>query len=35
MNYDKPKILCEVSENLGEAMKSLEISELTTRYAER
>lgn len=35
MNYDKPEVLCEVSENLGEAMKSLEIDKLETRYAER
>ncbi|MDH3324373.1 MAG: pyridoxal 5'-phosphate synthase lyase subunit PdxS [Candidatus Peregrinibacteria bacterium] len=35
MNYDKPEVLKAVSENLGETMKSLEMSELTTRYAER
>ncbi len=35
MNYDKPEILCEVSENLGEAMKSLEIDKLDVKFAER
>lgn len=35
MNYDDPKILMEVSKNLGEAMKSLEIDKLETKFAER
>lgn len=35
MNYDKPEILCEVSENLGETMKSLEIDKLDVKFAER
>lgn len=35
MNFDKPEILREVSENLGEAMKSLEIDKLETKFAER
>lgn len=35
MNYDKPDILCAVSEKLGESMKSLEIDKLETRFAER
>lgn len=35
MNYDKPEILMEVSKNLGEAMKSLEIDKLETKFAER
>lgn len=35
MNFDKPKILAEVSEGLGNSMKSLEIDELKVRYAGR
>ncbi|MCL4162927.1 UNVERIFIED_CONTAM: hypothetical protein GTU68_016304, partial [Idotea baltica] len=35
MNYDKPEILAEVSEGLGKAMESLEISKLETRFSER
>ena len=35
MNFDKPDILAEVSEGLGEAMKSLEIDKLETKFAER
>ncbi len=35
MNYDKPEILCEVSENLGEAMKSLAMEDLDVKFAER
>jgi len=33
--YNDPKVLAEVSENLGEAMKGIEISEIKERYAER
>lgn len=33
--YDDPKVLEEVSEDLGEAMHGLEISELKDKYAER
>lgn len=33
--YNDPKILAEVSEDLGEAMTSLEINELKDHYAER
>ncbi|MCK5461100.1 pyridoxal 5'-phosphate synthase lyase subunit PdxS [Candidatus Gracilibacteria bacterium] len=35
MNFDNPEILMEISENLGEAMKSLEIDKLETKFAER
>ena len=35
MNYDKPAVLCDASTCLGEAMKSLEMSELETRFADR
>ena len=35
MNYDKPEVLAEVSTNLGEAMKSLEIDKLDVKFAER
>lgn len=35
MNYDKADVLCEASENLGEAMKSLEIDKLDVKFAER
>lgn len=35
MNYDKPEILKEVSTNLGDAMKSLEIDKLDVKFAER
>ncbi len=35
MNYDKPDVLCEASTCLGESMKSLEMSELETRFADR
>ena len=35
MNYDKPEILKEVSTNLGDAMKSLEIDKLEVKFAER
>lgn len=35
MNYDKPEVLAEVSEDLGEAMKSYDMSELDVRYADR
>ena len=34
-NYDDPKLLVKASENLGEPMKGLEISSLTTRLSER
>lgn len=34
-NYNNPKILAEVSEGLGEPMKSLEISKLADFYAKR
>ncbi|MDD4570314.1 MAG: pyridoxal 5'-phosphate synthase lyase subunit PdxS [Tepidanaerobacteraceae bacterium] len=34
-NYKNPDILAEISEDLGEAMKSLEIDKLEDRYAER
>ncbi len=34
-NFNNPKILAEVSEGLGEPMKSLEISKLTDFYAKR
>lgn len=33
--YDDPKVVAEVSENLGEAMAGLEISEIKDLYAER
>jgi len=33
--YNDPKVLAEVSENLGEAMGGLEINEIKDRYAER
>ena len=33
--YNDPKVIAEVSENLGEAMSGLEISEIKERYAER
>ncbi|MTI66834.1 MAG: pyridoxal 5'-phosphate synthase lyase subunit PdxS [Firmicutes bacterium] len=33
--YNDPKIVAKVSENLGEAMKGIEISDLETEYAER
>jgi len=33
--YNEPKVLCEVSENLGEAMSGLEIKGLTEKYSER
>jgi len=33
--YNDPKVLCEVSENLGEAMSGLEIKGLTEKYSER
>ena len=33
--YNDPKILAEVSEDLGEAMTSLELNEIKDRYAER
>jgi len=33
--YNDPKVLCEVSENLGEAMCGLEIKSLTEKYSER
>ncbi|MEK7528620.1 MAG: pyridoxal 5'-phosphate synthase lyase subunit PdxS, partial [Patescibacteria group bacterium] len=35
MNYDKPEIVARVSEGLGDAMASYEISKLEARYAER
>ena len=35
MNYDKPNILAHISEELGDAMKSLEIDKLEVRFAER
>lgn len=35
LHYDDPKILSEVSKGLGDAMKSLEISKLEDRFAER
>lgn len=35
MNYDKPKILAKVSENLGNAMPGLEIKNLEMKLAER
>lgn len=34
-NYKDPKVLAQVSENLGEAMYGLEISELETEFANR
>ena len=34
-NYDNPDILVKISENLGDAMQSLEIDKLQDRYAER
>ena len=33
--YNDPKVVAEASENLGEAMSGLEISEIKERYAER
>ena len=33
--YNDPKVIAEVSENLGQAMNGLEISEIKERYAER
>jgi pyridoxal 5'-phosphate synthase pdxS subunit len=33
--YNDPKIIAEVSENLGQAMSGLELSEIKQRYAER
>lgn len=33
--YNEPKMLCEVSENLGEAMSGLEIKDLSDKYSER
>jgi len=33
--YNDPKVLAEVSENLGEAMNGLEISEIKEKFAER
>ncbi|MBZ9684819.1 pyridoxal 5'-phosphate synthase lyase subunit PdxS [Clostridium estertheticum] len=33
--YNDPKVIAEVSENLGEAMSGLELSEIKERYAER
>lgn len=35
LHFDDPKILAKVSEGLGDAMDSLEISGLTHKYAER
>jgi pyridoxal 5'-phosphate synthase pdxS subunit len=35
MNYDKPDIIAKVSEGLGKTMKSLEISNLETKFAGR
>ncbi len=35
LHFDDPAVLSRVSENLGEAMDSLEISELGVKYAER
>jgi pyridoxal 5'-phosphate synthase pdxS subunit len=35
MNYDKPEIIAEVSKGLGGTMKSLEISKLETKFANR
>lgn len=35
MNYDKPDLLAQISEGLGEAMPGLEISELGTKLASR
>ena len=35
MNYDKPEIIAKVSEGLGLAMESFEISKLETLYAKR
>jgi pyridoxal 5'-phosphate synthase pdxS subunit len=34
-NYNNPDMLAKISENLGEAMQSLEIDKLEDRYAER
>jgi pyridoxal 5'-phosphate synthase pdxS subunit len=34
-NYKNPDVLAKISENLGEAMQSLEIDKLEDRYAER
>lgn len=34
-HYNDPKIVAEVSEGLGEAMNSLELSEIKDRYSER
>lgn len=33
--YNDPKIIAEVSEDLGEPMSGLELKDLSTRYAER
>jgi pyridoxal 5'-phosphate synthase pdxS subunit len=33
--YNDPKVIAEVSENLGQAMSGLELSEIKQRYAER
>lgn len=33
--FNEPKVLCEVSEDLGEAMSGLEISDLSVKYAQR
>jgi pyridoxal 5'-phosphate synthase pdxS subunit len=35
LHFDDPAIIAKVSENLGEAMDSLEISELEVKYADR
>ncbi len=35
LHYDDPAVIARVSENLGEAMDSLEISELDVKYADR
>ena len=34
-NYDKPDVLAKISQDLGEAMQSLEIEKLENRYSER
>ncbi|WP_027623838.1 pyridoxal 5'-phosphate synthase lyase subunit PdxS [Clostridium lundense] len=34
-HYNDPKIIAEVSENLGEAMNSLELSEIKDKFAQR
>ena len=34
-NYNNPKILAEISEDLGGAMSGINVDEVETKYAER